>query len=397
MQKKYTLLKYVNRKHSLFTRSVLGSAFYLFILLITKSTIMAKLSFDDFFLDDFKLGLRRILKLLYIFLGVEFIKDETFNFCENATKNQLNFLSKKLKKDFKRKESLELKGQYLYILAGLIEIDSNKKTKIINQFNKLSQEIIDTANYNYDKEGFENKVKNNSLRKGDFVINDAISALSDWNDLFVKEKYKWFVISGTFLGLIREGGFLKHDYDIDLGIHSKDFLFENIFGKIKKTKNFVIKKIDFLKEGVCKNDSYLMTCKKQIVLLKIIHRTGLNIDLFIHYSEKDICWHGSSFHRWDNNIFNLKTYNLHGIEVFGPENSELYLTENYGNWRVPVTDFHFHTGTPNLSIIRNPSSIAMFVKRISELKSKKNFLKIKHVLKKAKILSKEDIFDLRLI
>ena len=118
---------------------------------------MAKLSFDDFFLDDFKLGLRRILKLLYIFLGVEFVKDETFNFCENATKNQLKFLSKKLKKDFKSKDSLELKGQYLYVLAGLIEIDSNKKTKIINQFNKLSQEIIDTANYNYDKEVFENK------------------------------------------------------------------------------------------------------------------------------------------------------------------------------------------------------------------------------------------------
>ena len=50
---------------------------------------MAKLSFEDFSSDDFKLGLRRILKVLYIFLGVQFIKDETFNFCENATKKQL--------------------------------------------------------------------------------------------------------------------------------------------------------------------------------------------------------------------------------------------------------------------------------------------------------------------
>ena len=397
MQKKYTLLKYVNRKHSFFTRSILGVAFYLFILLITRSMIMAQLSFEDFLSDDFKLGLRRILKILYIFLGVNFIKDETFNFCENATKKQLEFLTKKLKKDLKRKDSLDLKGQYLYVLAGLIEIDAKKKPKLINEFNRLSQEIIDSANYEYELKPFENIDRKTTRREGDFVINDAIMALSEWNELFAKEKYKWFVISGTFLGLIREGGFLKHDYDIDLGIHSKDFLFNNILEKINETEKFVIKKIDFLKEGVFENDSFLLTGKKRIVLIKIIHKTGLNIDLFIHYSERDICWHGSSFHRWDNNIFNLKTYKMHGIEVFGPENSESYLTENYGNWRVPVTDFHFHTGTPNLSIIRNPSSIAMFVKRISELKSKKNFLKIKHVLKKAKLLSKEDIFDLRLI
>ena len=395
MQKKYTLLKYVNRKHSLFTRSILGFTFYLFILLITQSMIMAQLSFKDFFLDDFKLGLRRILKILFIFLGVKFIKDDTFNFCENATKKQLKFLSRKIKNDLKRKDSLDLKGQYLYVLAGLIEIDSCKKTEIINEFNKLSQEIIDNAKFNYEMGSFKNIEKNRTSRAGDFVINDAIMALSEWNELFAKEKYKWFVISGTFLGLIREGGFLKHDYDIDLGIHSKDFLLNNILEKINKTKNFVIKKIDFLKEGVFENDSFLLTGKKQIVLLKIIHKTGLNIDLFIHYIERDICWHGSSFHRWDNNSFNLKTYNLHGIEVFGPENPELYLTENYGDWRTPVTDFHFHTGTPNLSIIRNPSSIAMFIKRISELKSQKNFFQIKQILNKTEILSKEDIFDLR--
>ena len=99
-------------------------------------------------------------------------------------------------------------------------------------------------------EFFKNIEKNRTSRAGDFVINDAIMALSEWNELFAKEKYKWFVISGTFLGLIREGGFLKHDYDIDLGIHSKDFLLNNILEKINKTKNFVIKKIDFLKEGV---------------------------------------------------------------------------------------------------------------------------------------------------
>ena len=162
-------------------------------------------------------------------------------------------------------------------------------------------------------------------------------------------------------------------------------------------KDFVIRKIDYLYEGVFKNDTFISNNEKKPVLLKIIHKTGLNIDLFIHYPDGNIIWHGSSYHRWENKIFNLKTYLLYDLEVFGPDNSDLYLTENYGDWRTPVTNFHFNTGTPNLSIIKNPSSIAMFVKRISEFRSRESYLKNKYILNKLNILSEKGIFDLRLI
>ena len=85
------------------------------------------------------------------------------------------------------------------------------------------------------EEQFESLNKEfNIERKGDFDIEDAFLALADWNRIFSKERYKWFVISGTFLGLIREGGFLKHDYDIDFGIFYEDLLFDEIVNKIQK-------------------------------------------------------------------------------------------------------------------------------------------------------------------
>ena len=286
----------------------------------------------------------------------------------------------------------------MYVISSLIEIDKKKKTKLIDEFNKFAQEIIDHGNIIFKRGAVESLNKEfNIERKGDFDIDDAFLALADWDRIFFKERYKWFVISGTFLGLIREGGFLKHDYDIDFGIFYEDLLFDEIVNKIQNSEDFVIRKIDYLYEGVFKNDSFISKNEKKPVLLKIIHKTGLNIDLFIHYRDGNIIWHGSSYHRWENKIFNLKTYLLNDLEVFGPHNSDLYLTENYGDWRTPVTNFHFNTGTPNLSIIKNPSSIAMFVKRISEFRSRESYLKNKYILNKLNILSEKGIFDLRFI
>lgn len=398
MKRKYFVLKYVNRRHSLFSRYFLGFNFSLLIFLISRSKSLAQVTFFDFYHDDFKLGMRRALKLLNIYIGIKLVRDETFNFCENMTKNGLMDINSKFQDIIKYSSQLTKKGEYLYVISSLIEIDKKKKTKLIDEFNKFAQEIIDHGNIIFKRGAVESLNKEfNIERKGDFDIEDAFLALADWNRIFFKERYKWFVISGTFLGLIREGGFLKHDYDIDFGIFYEDLLFDEIVNKIQNSEDFVIRKIDYLYEGVFKNDTFISNNEKKPVLLKIIHKTGLNIDLFIHYPDGNIIWHGSSYHRWENKIFNLKTYLLYDLEVFGPDNSDLYLTENYGDWRTPVTNFHFNTGTPNLSIIKNPSSIAMFVKRISEFRSRESYLKNKYILNKLNILSEKGIFDLRLI
>ena len=399
MKKKYLILKFVNKNHSLFLRYLFGIGSFLSSLICTKSIACAKLSFSDFYKDDFKLGIRRALKFLNIFWGITIVKDETFNFCEDMNFDVINVIKKKFNDGILNQGDYKMKGQYFYVLSWLLEFDKNKGTKVIDEFNKYGQEIINLGNYIYSNEEKVNsclkkKESKKRQRKGDFVITEAIKALYDWSIIFPKNKYKWFVISGTFLGLIREGGFLKHDYDIDIGIDNESYKHNEMIRKISNSKKFYIRKIDFLKEGFFKNGKYITKAKK-IVLIKLIHKSGLNIDLFIHYREDNLYWHGSSFHRWDNHIFNLKEYNIHGIDVLGPENFDLYLTENYGDWRTPVKDFHFNTGTPNLSINTNPSSVAMFLKRMSEFRSAESFLKNKYILKRLNILSDDAIFDIR--
>ena len=394
MRKKYLILKYVNKKHFLLSRIFLGIISFFFILVTTFSIELAILSFYDFYYDDFKIGFRRLLKFFSIFKHIELVKDLSFNFCENVPKTELNFLKNKIKVNLKKIKAKSHKGDYLHVIAALIEKDKENKTSLIEEFNKISQEIINKSNNKFKIiRNFE--VKLITSRRGDFCVFDAYSALSEWDKIFPYKDYKWFVISGTFLGLIREGNFLKHDYDIDIGINIKDLAFEEIISKINLSRNFFIRQIEYQEEGVFNNDRYYVNDKK-IVLLKIIYKTGLNIDLFIHYYENGICWHGSRYHRWENKFFTLKEYNLNGLELLGPGDSNLYLTENYGEWRKPVINFHFCTGTPNLSIARNPSSLAMFIKRMPEFKSEKILKRNKDILRKLKLLN-DDVFDIRSI
>ena len=154
MKRKYFVLKYVNRNHSLFSRYFLGFNFSLIIFLISGSKSLAQITFCDFYHDDFKLGMRRALKFLDIYIGIKLVRDETFNFCENMTKNGLFDINSKFQEIIKSSSKLTKKGEYLYVISSLIEIEQKKQTKLIDEFNKFSQEIIDQGNKIFKSTGF---------------------------------------------------------------------------------------------------------------------------------------------------------------------------------------------------------------------------------------------------
>jgi hypothetical protein len=228
-------------------------------------------------------------------------------------------------------------------------------------------------------------------RKADFSKLDAVQALQDFAALLPIEDWPWYVISGTFLGLHREGGFLAHDYDIDVGINADGLDLGRLLAILAASKIFVVKKLDHHivvdhQVGV----GYSMT--QTPALLKLIHKNGLNTDLFIHHFENGKCWHGSILHRWENTPFDTERRVLEGVVVNAPTNADLYLTENYGNWRTPVKQFDCSTGTPNLVVSKNFKSMALFIKRLA-LQSVDNppeALKLKNALLAAGLLKQTD-------
>ena len=179
---------------------------------------------------------------------------------------------------------------------------------------------------------------------------DALSALKAISE-------PWYIISGTFLGAVREGTFLAHDYDIDIGIQASDFDDATFRAQIAATDDLVLVNasphID-----MSAGPDHFWTGSWQPALYRILHASGIGIDVFIHHLDGQQRWHGSGKHRWNNSEFALDDYTISGLPVKGPAHADLYLTENYGDWRTPVKTFNCSTGTPNVEFPRNPLALA---------------------------------------
>ena len=183
-------------------------------------------------------------------------------------------------------------------------------------------------------------------RQGDFSVEDARTALVDLADALPVEQWRWYVISGTFLGIVREGGFLAHDYDIDVGVtfdpeHPE--VLDDLVAALRRSPRYVVKKLDDA-QTVVEVEPGRYAVERAPALVKLIHENGINVDVFVHHRDGDRLWHGSSIHRWENSAFDLTDYTLAGVPVLGPADADRYLTENYGDWRTPVTAVQLHDG-----------------------------------------------------
>lgn len=159
----------------------------------------------------------------------------------------------------------------------------------------------------------------------------AATALHQLKEDLAKSDIEFFLVSGTLLGCVREGAILGHDSDIDVGVmphismkqlreslaHSNRFKFQEIY-----------------------NDNTIY----------LVHPNGVKIDVFRHYEEQGRLYHGGIKCLWWNTPFTLKSHEFLGEQYLVPEDEDKYLTENYGDWRTPITDFETFLDTPNLEV-----------------------------------------------
>lgn len=157
----------------------------------------------------------------------------------------------------------------------------------------------------------------------------ARQALLDLRTDLSSAKIEFFLISGTLLGCVREGGILGHDKDIDVGVlEGRDPV--AIRAALLRTGRFMVLPIISPR------------------LLRVKHINGVMIDIFIHWEEDGRLWHEGQKTRWWNTPFNPIEVDFLGERFLVPDDADLYLTENYGDWRVPVHDFETFCDTPNM-------------------------------------------------
>lgn len=256
--------------------------------------------------------------LLYDFLSISKRK-KTWLYLSQAVTNKAQFLEfdKQFQKHFQGNDSVSMDLISYYSEAAL-------NAKAYKHAENMWKKHI--------KQGGENSPpkKAQYRRPHSFSPKNAEQALLHIKAILDEHNIKFFLISGTLLGCIRENRILPHDKDLDIGIWENETSIQN------------------LKEVVTSAGVFEIMPNRVKTLLKIKHLNGTFIDLFIHYKEENQVWHATSKTKWINSNFDLIEHDFLGDFFLIPKEYETYLAENYGSkWQIPKKSFDSTFDTPN--------------------------------------------------
>lgn len=151
---------------------------------------------------------------------------------------------------------------------------------------------------------------------------------------FVKHDVHYIAACGTLLGAIRDGGIIRHDFDIDI----------DCFEYQKELLNTVVEKI-------CKKYGYKLYRNKvgykigDSETFDIKSHSGAWVDIYIRYENNDIMeirdrqylkkYPKEEKIRKDW-IFPIKRCEFNKNKINVPNHPEPILTQLYGDWKTPV-------------------------------------------------------------
>lgn len=190
----------------------------------------------------------------------------------------------------------------------------------------------------------QHNIGRTNLKKQNYSSKNALSALRDVNSFFSTRNGKLFLVSGTLLGFIRDGGPIPGDNDVDVGIFDDD--------KNSMTAMDELPKLNWVK--------HLHRTRN---FLQIVHKNGVTTDIFIHYHREGRIWHGTDIHQWHNSPFTLSKKKFGNLEIFIPKDYDQYLMENYGNWKESALFWDYSFDTPNREFCRNRKTVLFLTER----------------------------------
>ena len=241
------------------------------------------------------------------------------------------------------------------IFGRFASSDLERSVMLLDSIDKYSKAEIKT----YCDARIHSKIKERSSsfrsRTKNFSTSLAAEAFMDIKRLLDEHNITFFLVRGTLLGAIRNGGFMENDYDIDLGFFEHDITSQKLESIVAKSKHFKLFE---------SNDRFGFG---------ISHINKVEINLFAHFLDSSALCHRSKIHKWYNTPFVLENIDFIGIKVNIPQNYDLYLSENYGNWRDKISFYDFSYDTPNVKYANNIESLEYFSSRISNAAKNKWF------------------------
>ena len=168
----------------------------------------------------------------------------------------------------------------------------------------------------------------------------AFKVLQEVDYILKSLEIPYFFMAGTLLGCIREGDFIGHDEDIDLGIFIEDL--DDKLVKALQYKGFSL-------------DRVLGT--RELGLEYSFLKEGVQVDLFFYYHDTNCIWHGSWYPhegqmkliKYAFDYFDIQATTFHDNPFPIPSEPEKFLETVYGpTWREKDTKWHWATSPKNV-------------------------------------------------
>lgn len=196
-----------------------------------------------------------------------------------------------------------------------------------------------------------------------FKPDRAMKALCDFIALCEDNEVKAFPTAGTLLGLHRDGALMSYDKDIDIAISTEDSM-------------------DMIKVMLAKNPRYRIDINIiQLNTYMSIYdlKQSITIDILKFWEEDERFYYGWQLPGKYEKESRLLTFTPFCLikrkfrehELYTPDNCDLFLSEMYGNWRVP-DPYYYSVLANNLQKITSLSEAMSYLHLIESLQFKKN-------------------------
>lgn len=168
----------------------------------------------------------------------------------------------------------------------------------------------------------------------------ALPVLKEAYELLKNINVESWLTDGTLLGFYREGDFIGHDGDVDLGIKASNWN-EKILPMMIDHQFELIRT-----EGTVENG-----------LEYSFKKNGVSLDFFFFYQEGKNIWHSAWLKgiqlKFSYPLFPLKQVTFLGELFMAPENEETYLLIKYGKgWKVPQKKWHWAFSPKNVHLAK---------------------------------------------
>ena len=178
------------------------------------------------------------------------------------------------------------------------------------------------------------------------LMKGGLTALDEATTLFAAHNKRYFIVSGTLLGAVRDNNFVDNDNDVDLGVFADEVSRDDL-GNIFARSSFLL----------VSDQRYHQAYQ---------HKSGVMLEFFFTERSEEVYTmrNFDGIVEWRFSPFELKPLTFMGHELLAPAEPEVQLTENYGNWRAPALFYDHLFDVPCARFTRTPEAAIYLAKRL---------------------------------